>query len=521
MRNKLAITATLLVLSFSSSLDAAPLPQRKKTLFEKVGKAIRTLVEPRRQQKIMAVPVAPRRAPNAKAEEKRLTRVQANANAFGDWISRTCDLDETQRGKLEEVLKSEIKNAQGSWRAGRLAGMGQNGNWDFAPFEFVSAARPMQTQIANEVRSHLSDDQKKTLKDALTNRDKQVRRGLASLAVLMLDAELYLTEEQREQAIKLVDPMLGSKIYNGLFGFQNNGFPFQRLLLKRNAELLTLVGDSRARRLQRLSQNGNGDQYATTTIQNGDATTGFEAAIRKQPARLAEAMAVRIEWLAEEEGFSKAHQRRLTLAAKGAASRAIAEWAERTRKQVKQMEERFPDRNVSWSFSTPRVSEVDRQAIWKKTLERVRESTTKGNDTPVKDAESAREKSMRGAMVSYILATLEQEVWLRPEQRGKLRSLIDGSLGDFRYYAPGGGSSYTELQMLADALHLIPDSNLGSLLSKTQSVAWNTLKDMLKREPDGHMIKFTHRHGDISFPFVGGRRTSSNRRSGVTLEKRR
>ena len=258
-------------------------------------------------------------------------------------------------------------------------------------------------------------------------------------------------------------------------------------------------------------------------------------------------MAVRIQFLKETEDLSPKDVKMLTLAAKGAAWRESDKWVEQSQKQMKQMREQFLNQNVGWGMSLVQITAVERNKLWTKTRGRVLKkgkggshSTEKGNaqqtaeekqqeakkqvrslvksaiadllnrKDPVEDetvARTEREQYQRNAIVDYAVAILDQEIWLRPEQRAAIHKLADETLGDFASYSPGSGYSYyAELQILGDMLHLPKEARLKELLSEEQLATWAQLKKQLDLDKQTNRFRITYRHGDMQFQFVAGRK---------------
>lgn len=540
MRKLLVITA----IACCFQPDASFAQERRKTFFQRAAEFFvpRQRAPQPAAQLQLAAPAMANNPANAAAKAERQQRLECHARAMQSWINHVCSLNPQQREKLESIAAEGVKRSQATW-ARQPNQNWQNGNRDFIPFEFVIAARTLgrHATFRRELKALLSTEQSTKLEAAQAQRDAQIRDELVGLAMVVLDRELFLNPQQRGPVAEEVRQMFGQKLYPGLYSFNNNSWPFQRAQFQRRTKMKELIGEQRYARYERLTkQNGQAEQYVMITMNNGDGETAFRKAIDEQPDRLAEAMAVRILFLAETEGLSEADCKKLTLAAKGAASRVIDKWIESSEKQMESMRERFANQNVSWGMSLPQVAQVESNKLWTVTSAKVREPKQPAEQQEAEPAESPeekkkrqarelfgsvlrnvlpqqakpnpkqnkplteREKFQRSAMIGYLVAMLDQEVWLRADQRDALRKLIDRSVGEYSRYSQYS-NYYLELQMLADVLYVVPDREIRELLDEHQLAAWNAVKEQFQVQPNNNMVKLTYRYGDVQFPFVAGR----------------
>lgn len=535
MRKNVIVIATFAAI-FLPVLTATA-QERKKSFFQKAAE----FLTPRPAQRVMAPAVRPPNPANARIKDERRSRVEAYTGAMLGWIDSVCELNDEQKAKVDDFLKAQIDADQKAWA--KLPNRGeQNGNRDFIPFEFISSARKLSHTKSFErgIKALLTDAQATKFSEAFEAREQDLRDRLVGLAVMVLDAELFIRPDQRKPVAEQLKKMFGQKIFPGLYSFYNNSWPFQRAQIVKRAKLKEVLGDVRYKRFERLTRNnGQAERYVLISTGAGNGTASFNKAIEDQPERIAEAMAVRIVFLQETHNLTDAQAKKLTLAAKGAAGREIDKWIEASEKQLQSMREQFANQNVSWGMSLLQVSQVERNKLWVKTRDRM---LSKGEDRsashnprtdsdeeveqvramiksaisdllPTKTAKpkkeetktrTEREQYQRNSMVSYLGAIVDQEVWLRPDQREPIDRLVGESVSEFQKYNRYS-DSYSELQMLADVLFVPSEKAVKEILDEHQFGAWSRLKGQFQVQANNNMVKISYRHGDVQFPFVAGR----------------
>ena len=543
MMRKEVITAALVAICFSTCFTSvATAQERKKSFFQRAAEWLAPAPAPE-PARAMVAPVNPPNPANDAIKEERKQRVSAHMTAMLAWMDSVCELKDDQRRKIEQHFAEVVEKSQDSWAKTPNRGE-QNGNRDFIPFEFVSVSRKLthSSKLRRALEKILTEQQGQKLSKALDDRDEVLKSHMAGLAVLILDRELFLSANQRKPVADELKSMLGERLYTGLFGFYNNTFPFQRATFPRNSKLKAVLGDVRYKRFARLTkQNGQAEQYVMVTLGSGGGEASLSDAIDAQPERVAEAMAVRIQFLREAHGLNDAQCRKLAIAAKGAAAREIDKWIEASDKQMESMLQRFANQNVSWGLSQLQISQVERNKLWVKTRDKVvsgdKKPTTEKEvtDAPALQTKSQiasvidalfsktqepkqkkkeekkvvelteREQDQRNAMVGYLLGTVDQEVWLRADQREPMSKLIDAAVSNFDQYSQYNNYYYTELQMLADVLFVVKRPVLTKLLSEQQLAAWDDLKNQFKEQENNGYMKIIYRYGDIQFQLIAGR----------------
>lgn len=521
-------TTVLAALALLCMSDAAS--GQERSIFQDIGDLIEQAVRP-----APAAPPAPAANPaNNNIKDLRRRRLDLNAQAMLAFVHSNCDLSKAQREKTQTVLSDMIDGSQRVWLRQPNRG-GQNGNRDFSPIGFNRVARKVTnaTKVRRGILDALNEDQDKQFLEAYESRDKALRHGLVSLALVTLDREMLLTKDQRKPTFEAIDSMLGNSAYAGLFGFGANSWPFQRANFGNSKSMKKVLGDIRYKRYQRLvKNNGNGDQYVYISMNQDGGTDSFQKAIDEQPARIAEAMAIRIEYLQQTKNISKKDVRRLQIAAKGAAKREIEKWIKSCEKQMDRMREQFVGQNVTWGMSLLRIDQIEKNKLWKTNVNKVLRIEAPMDDSsgPKTEAEarrqvkdfldellnaqkerkakaeepkSEREQFQQEALIDYTVAMLDQELWLRTDQRKKLRQLVADSMGDYEQYARYS-SYYTELQMVADPLAVIPRKEVIELLDETQLEIWKLLRTefRLDQAGPGNYATIVYEHGDLQFPLI-------------------
>jgi hypothetical protein len=532
MMRKKAITAILVAFCFTSVTSAQ---ERKKSFFQKAAEWLAPAAAPK-PARAMVAPVAPPNPANDAIKDERKQRVTMHMTAMLAWMDSVCELKDDQRKQIEQHFAEVVSESQDRWAKAPNRGE-QNGNRDFIPFEFVTVSRKLthSSKLRRALDQILTEEQGQRLSEALEDRDEVLKSDMVGLAALVLDGELFLSANQYKPVADELKSILGQRLYPGLFGFHNDMYPFQRAAFQPSSKLKAVLGDVRYKRFERLTrQNGEAERYVMITLGNGDGEASFTAAVDAQPKRVAEAMAVRIQFLRESHGLTDVQCRKLTIAAKGAASREIDKWIETSDKQMDSMRQQFGNQNISWGMSLLQISQVERNKLWVKTRdkllfgdkkpatekEKVNEQVVQAR-TQIKSAIDAlfskaeqpkqkknvveltdRQKYQRAAMVGYLVGTIDQEVWLRADQREPMSKLIDAAVSNFDRYTVYN-SRYTEIQMLADVLFVVKKPALTKLLSDKQLAAWDNLKKQFKQQERYMTVRY--RHGDIQFRFLAGR----------------
>lgn len=443
-----------------------------------------------------AVFAMPNNPPPAESiQEARLARMRAHATVMQNWLVETMKLTPADAEGVRRVLNSAVMMS-----AKEFAKPGQSERnaylSDFAPVTFTdqygAALQIINESRITEIQELLNADSAQKLNDALRERREFFRDCFLADVMSTIHDELFLTSDQRRKLARELRRSL-EDLDSGLFAFNPQTYYINRRSLN-NAFTDQAKAMLTAEQRTRLSNITSGDRsairrYISFASNNGTHTwfTKLENSVDEQRIWLAEAAAVRVSYYAVECGLESSAKRYLTLAAKGAGKKCVADWFRKSKEQLQQWEERIPQMRGNFSFSIQSVQadSLDRHVIWKHALETV------GANPSELDARLQDER--RVARVDSILAFVDKEIWLRPDQREPMRQLLHShvprsSTTSFEYLR--------ELLFLAVPVTQIDEAQLVTFLDVQQVEAWLELKRQFKS--DGRMIRVAARHGDLS-----------------------
>ncbi|MEZ6060554.1 MAG: hypothetical protein R3C19_09350 [Planctomycetaceae bacterium] len=86
---------------------------------------------------------------------------------------------------------------------------------------------------------------------------------------------------------------------------------------------------------------------------------------------------------------------------------------------------------------------------------------------------------------------LDRELWLTPDQREPLRTLVDAAFPDVITIRQ---PPVRELELLVVPLFRIPDDKLSAVLTEPQQVVWKTLQDQFEREGNNVSLRTNDSH---------------------------
>jgi hypothetical protein len=140
------------------------------------------------------------------------------------------------------------------------------------------------------------------------------------------------------------------------------------------------------------------------------------------------------------------------------------------------------------------VRTIENNQIWKDAL-----STC--NTKLVHAAEKLRKAALRQATGNSVLALMDNELWLLPEQRTSLLPLIVKSLPDnsspFQYQ-----EYIREVVLIAHPLFLVREKSRDEILDVSQQNVWKTLQGFFQLQKENNYVQIQLRNNGASFGFM-------------------
>lgn len=461
-----------------------------------LGEVFRRLV-PRPQP--AAVPVQPLRQmpPPPPAELKaRHVRLEAYFAARLYWLKSICDLDEEQVPGVVMALEklraaAEQEYAQDNHRR-------SHGFSDYAAVRFTvdgAASRDANSVDPPEmILEQLTNRQRDQLKRAQQARAAAMQAVLRDRIVDVFDSELFLTSNQREQLERHIAEKLGGEPFR-LYSLTPQNFYLnytspEKLLSGLDLQVLSAVQRKRCAAVCNSRTSGSGSERYLTFMSNQGVDGWYDSldeAMHMQRDRLLEIAAVRSEFYQAEFGLNDEQVRRLELAAKGTVLYCLEDWEESTVRNLRQWEERmqeqqqFRNGNFGFSVSVPQTQVVDQHQLWKSTLSDLK--------IDLNDSESDRALRQRRTEAAYLLALLDQELWLTPEQRMQMAPLLSQVMPRSRLQ---GYDYFYEVYLMAIPVMKLNDKDLEKILAPSQRRAWENLKGQYR--VNGQNVTITGRN---------------------------
>jgi hypothetical protein len=518
---------TSLLLIVAVVVLAAPVAaqQRPQTTVEKVAemlsqalKAATGKARPQRLRNVvpmqMAQPVqqeAP--APAANEVQQRASRLQAYAAAMQAWITQQAELTPDQVQQFSASVEKAIEASQAKFQQAPRAHQQLNQQLsDYFPICFTAAngaAReidvvPHQSHQSKNRELDLFPDDRQVKNIQLTPEQRQQLlraiearfefREQASLqhVLNLLDAELYLTADQRQQMGEGIAGMIDRDA--SCFSFQPTTYYFPQTSIARtikpgpHLQVLTEAQQDRAKDLASMGSGSyNSEQYILFQSTEGVDTwqDKLTEASTEQRKRLTRAMDVRVAFHGLSQALSDQEIRHLRVAGKGAVEEVLAAWKEQSRRQLKSYEDQVVRFNGNFSFglNVADVYQLESNSIWKHAVESLTQ-----NDT---DALASRHNVRLDATARFVVAMLDRELWLNADQRQALLDAVKKELPDPDYRI-ANHRYYGEVTLLAIPLFKLSKTDL-AILSPAQQKAWDAMQGMFQH--DGNFVRVQMKNG--------------------------
>ena len=470
------------------------------------GRALRRINEDPREQAVPAdaadVFVAPelRLTPRDADRKEHADRTGALAGAVRTWVNQTCELDAAQQDQVAQLFEKTLAAEAERYAKSHDEQRENRPFGETAPILFVqpsSAGSKFSVALINSIRDAvLTEKQNEMLSAALTERADFQRAAFREFVVSLIDRELFLSEDQRIRMLEQFQRN-SKQITQPFYAFvaQPHYLPYQPIsdiLSPRKAEFLD---ERQKERLKDLTaRNGNGNENYIFFQSSEDPEQWQETikrAVVSQRKIYLHATAVRIGYLERSLKLSPEQVAWLTVASKGATTDALAEWKETTQATIKQMQEQMGQnrgQDFAWSAQNISIDGIDDNQIWANAVSTLSQEISQDD----------RSGFIRRARVGSVVALLDQELWLMPQQRS-------GVLEFTRAALPHNSSLsqwdqwIRELLLIAYPLHKANDAEVQAVLGESQMAVWQQLKGFFRWNQGNNYIEIPLKNQGGSF----------------------
>ncbi|MFO0999954.1 MAG: hypothetical protein U0936_06445 [Planctomycetaceae bacterium] len=479
------------------------------SLFQQIGRmiggAIRGEAEPVMPVRVMPVNEAMIK-PGEQDQQDFQKRIQAYSDAVEAWVIATCEVTEEQKGRLKEIFVAQVKKDIEAF------GKGQDPDQRNKPFPktFVllfTCGDGIATEFSVEVfialrKELLSPEQTTKLDAALTERQMFQRDAYINFLVSMVDKELYLSAEQRDS---LRAHLQGRKrsIRHPMYSFQPQNYylPYESLsTLLSSVPGKNILSTPQKRRLTDLTGTDPNNQHVV--FQAADGLEGWYKQMHqlglKQRDLYLRAAAVRIEWYQKELQLSPEQVDHLTIASKGAAIRALADWKENTEQTFEQMQQHMAQAGGNFGFGASLIDTrtIDNNEIWSEALKTMTEGTSNGGMID-------RTATLKASAGASLLALFDEELWLTPDQRKALVSQFEKSVPEtdqsIQYQ-----DYIREIVLMAHPLFLTNEKKRNEVLTPPQQEVWKVMQSFFNYQNQNNYVQIQLRNNNGNFGFQIG-----------------
>ncbi|MEZ6033347.1 MAG: hypothetical protein R3C17_09660 [Planctomycetaceae bacterium] len=438
--------------------------------------------------------------PREADRKEHAARTKALASAIESWVNQTCELHAAQQDEVaqlfEKTLAAEAERyakSHDNQRENRPFG-------ETAPMLFVqplSVGSKFSVALINSIRdAALSEKQNEVLSAALAERADFQRAAFREFVVSLVDQELFLTEDQRNRMLEQFQSN-SKQITLPFYAFvaQPHYLPYQPIsdiLSPRKADFLDERQKERLKDLT--SRNGNGNEnYIIFQASEGpeEWQETIKRAVVSQRKIYLHATAVRIGYLERSLKLSPEQVAWLTVASKGATTDALAEWKETTQATIQQMQEQMGQhRGQNFAFSAQNISidGIDDNQIWANAVSSLKQGHRQDD----------RRGFIHRARAGSVVALLDQELWLLPQQRSGLLELTSGALPHNTSLSQWD-QWIRELLLIAYPLHKTRDADVQAVLSESQLAVWQQLKSFFRWNQGNNYIEIPLKNQGGSF----------------------
>jgi len=486
----IAVVGLVVVVSPVTAQDGPGLLERLGALF---GGAIE--VEEEVAAPVAMGFVAPNQAAPAEiaARQKRLdTWCLALEESLVQSVSLTAD----QRVELGRLLTQETALNMQRWKKQ------QQRNQNIAipattVILFAGKAGPtsrLLRAVSKASSTLFTEQQQELYAENKTNRNQRIADWFARRATVVIDNELFLSDEQRTVCYEHIR-MQHMYRSNGLYAFHEQRYylPYEspEKLTPWNTEFqLTRIQQRRWKDV--IADNNGRNNHVMVFVgagQKNENDKQLEATYQQARKRFLNVAAVRAEHLSSSLELPQQQARYLEVAGKGATIQCLNSWKTQTQKQIKQWADnpQFVGRRQQIGLGGPDIRSFGRNKLWKSAVKKVCSTT----ESDVHQQRS--ERALEGA-VAFVMATLDRELLLSDAQVKDLSQLVEESephqVASHQYYM-------LELAMIARTMVHINTEQLGNVLNEFQMECWKQIKAPFRFQGK-ERAQITTQHGDMN-----------------------
>lgn len=479
------------------------------SLFQQIGKmiggAIRGEAEPN-----VAVRAMPANQALLKPGEQDQQDFQKRIQAYGDsveaWVSSTCEVTDEQKRRLKEIFSVQVAESNAAF------GKGLDPDQRNKPFpnSFVllfTRKDGIAVEFSDDVfkvlrKEILTTEQTAKLDAALTERQTFQRDAYINFLVSMIDKELYLSTEQRE-SLRAHLRERKTPITHPMYSFQPQNYylPYESLsTLLSSVPGKNILSTPQKKRLTDLTGTDPNNQHVV--FQAADGIEGWYKQMHqlglKQRDLYLRAAAVRIAWYQKELQLSPEQVDHLTIASKGAAIRALADWKESTEQTFEQMQQHMAQAGGNFGFGASLIDTrtIDSNEIWSEALKTMTEGTSNGGMIE-------RTATLKASAGASLLALFDEELWLTPDQRKALVSQFEKSVPEtdqsLQYQ-----DYIREIVLMAHPLFLTNEKKRNEVLLPPQQEVWKVMQSFFNYQNQNNYVQIQLRNNNGNFGFQIG-----------------
>jgi hypothetical protein len=431
-------------------------------------------------------------------------RIQAYSDAVEAWVSAACEVSDDQKGRLKETFAAQVKKDIEAFGKGQDP---DQRNRSF-PKTFVllftrkdGIAVEFSENVLKVLRKEiLTPEQTAKLDAAFAERQAFQRDAYISFLVSMIDKELYLSAEQRDALRAHLQEK--KTITHPMYAFQPQDY---YLPYECPSTLLSVPGKSildppQKKRLADLT--GTDPNNQNISFQAEEGVEGWYKKMHqlgsKQRDLYLRAAAVRIAWYQKELQLSPEQVDHLTIASKGAAIRALADWKESTEQTFEQMQQHLAQAGGNFGFGASPIDTkaIDSNEIWSEALKTMTEGTSNGGMTE-------RTAALKASMGVSLLALFDEELWLTPDQRKALASQFEKSVPEtdrsLQYQ-----DYIREVVLMAHPLFLTNEKKRNEVLTPPQQEVWKVMQSFFNYQNQNNYVQIQLRNNNGNFGFQIG-----------------
>ena len=479
------------------------------SLFQQIGRMIGGAVRGEAEADVFVREMPANQALLKPGEQDRQDfqkRIQAYSSVVEAWVVSACEVSEDQKARLRELFAAQVA------RDIEAFGKGQNPDQRNRPFPktFVllfTRKEGIAVEFSEDVfkalrKDVLSPEQTAKLDAAFAERQTFQRDAYISFLVSMIDKELYLSSEQRD-ALRVHLQERKTPITAPMYSFQPQDYylPYESpSTLLSGVPGKSILDPPQKKRLADLT--GTDPNNQNISFQAEEGVEGWYKKMHqlgsKQRDLYLRAAAVRIAWYQKELQLSPEQVDHLTIASKGAAIRALADWKESTEQTFEQMQQHMAQAGGNFGFGANPIDTkaIDSNEIWSEALKTMSEGTSNGGMIE-------RAASLKASRSTSLLALFDEELWLTPDQRKALASQFEKSIPETEQSLQYQ-DYIREVVLMAHPLFLTNEKKRNEVLTPPQQEVWKIMQSFFNYQNQNNYVQIQLRNNNGNFGFQIG-----------------